>query len=75
MGSRKQRKERAVCARGGLLRVANVTAGGSKMRVGESLLALPSGRSWATLLRRVSVAWWAHEADCSGLKSPWEVLK
>ena len=58
-----------------MLRVANVTAGGSKMRVGESLLALTSGRSWATLLRRVSVAWWAHEADCSGLKSPWEVLK
>lgn len=68
-------REEPSAHRRGLLRVANVIAGRSKMRVGESLLALTSGRSWATLLRRVSVAWWAHEADCSGLKNPWEVLK
>lgn len=76
MGSRKERKERAIRVhRRGLLRVANVTAGGRKRRVEESLLALTTRRSSATWLRTVSVAGWAHEADCSGLESSWEVLK
>lgn len=48
---------------------------GSKLRAEESLLALTIRRAWATFLRTASVEWWAHEADCSGSKSSWEVLK
>lgn len=62
-------------AQEGLVKSGKCYSWGSKMRVEGSLLALTTRRSWTTLLRAVSVAWWAHEADCSGLKSLWEVLK
>lgn len=73
MGSQKQRKERAIRAQKGFVKSGKCYSWGSKMRVEDSVLALTARRSWVTLLRTVSV-WWAHEADCSGLKSSWEVL-